>query len=83
MNFSLFFFSLKLIFSLNVKGIILYYRHLLEIWKIHGLEENLLTILLDHMLESLSRTLPYEETQNSFDKKIFHRTATVIPMAVS
>ena len=59
------------------------FRHVLECWRINGEDEALLSTLLDQLLDILAKTLPYEERQSNFDKKIITRIATLQPIAVS
>ena len=54
---------------------------MVEIWKILSKEAQLSTIILDHMLELLQKSLPYEEKGG--DGKETVRKATQVPLAVS
>lgn len=55
----------------------------MEIWKILSQESNLTALILEHFLELLQKSLPYEEKADPRDKEKTIKTATVVPLAVS
>ena len=59
------------------------FSHVLECWRINGQDDTLLATLFDQLLTILAKSLPFEERQSYFDKKIVTRTATLQPVAVS
>ena len=63
-------------FHLNL----LFFRNVVEIWKILSKEPQLTTIILDHMLELLQKSLPYEEKGGEGKETV--RKATQVPLAV-
>ena len=54
---------------------------MVEIWKILSKDPQVTTIILDHMLEVLQKSLPYEEKPQ--EGKEPARKATQVPLAVS
>ncbi|XP_059158762.1 maestro heat-like repeat-containing protein family member 1 isoform X2 [Physella acuta] len=60
-----------------------YDDNVVEIWKILSQESNLTALILDHFLELLQKSLPYEEKADPRDKEKTIKTATVVPLAVT
>jgi hypothetical protein len=54
-----------------------------EIWQTLAQDSPLLQHIIDHILDMMSRTLPYEERPDPKDKKKNMKTATITPLAVS
>ena len=54
-----------------------------EIWQILAQDAPLTTAILEHFLELLQKSLPYEEKTDPRDKTKVTRTATAVPLAVS
>ncbi|KAK7115260.1 maestro heat-like repeat-containing protein family member 1 isoform X1 [Littorina saxatilis] len=54
-----------------------------EIWQILAQDAQLTTAILEHFLELLQKSLPYEEKADPRDKTKFTRTATAVPLAVT
>lgn len=53
-----------------------------EIWHILAQDPQLTAAMLEHFLELLQKSLPYEEKTDSSNKTKFVRSATVVPLAV-
>ncbi|KAK7500196.1 hypothetical protein BaRGS_00008419, partial [Batillaria attramentaria] len=60
-----------------------YTSEVVEIWQILSQDPQLTTAMLDHFLELLQKSLPYEEKADPRDKTKFVRTATTVPLAVT
>lgn len=58
-----------------------YDENMVEIWKILAKDTQLTTIILDHMLELLQKSLPYEEKEK--DGKESTKKATQVPLAIT
>ncbi|XP_061166579.1 maestro heat-like repeat-containing protein family member 1 isoform X3 [Saccostrea echinata] len=57
-----------------------YDSDMVEIWQTLSQDPQITTAMIDHMLEKLHKSLPYEERQNEEEVT---RTATSLPMAVT
>ncbi|CAL1544099.1 unnamed protein product [Lymnaea stagnalis] len=60
-----------------------YDENVVEIWKILSQDANLTKSILEHFLELLQKSLPYEEKSDPRDKENTIKTATVVPLAVT
>lgn len=69
--------------SLVLSNLILRDSEVVEIWQILAQDAQLTTAILEHFLELLQKSLPYEEKADPRDKTKFTRTATAVPLAVS
>jgi len=58
-------------------------QNIIECWRIQAEDPMLLASLIDHLLDMLSRNLPYEERQHTRNKDEVVRTATLPPLAVT
>ena len=59
------------------------FSEVVEIWQILAQDSQLTTSILEHFLELLQKSLPYEEKADPRDKTKIIRTATAVPLAVS
>jgi hypothetical protein len=55
----------------------------IEIWRVLAQDKQLATSILDYLLDSMGRSLPYEEKPGSHDGNDVIRTATLGPVIVS
>ncbi|XP_071092263.1 maestro heat-like repeat-containing protein family member 1 [Haliotis cracherodii] len=60
-----------------------YDEHIVEVWHIIAQESQLTASMIDHFLELLQKSLPYEEKPDPRDKSHLLKTATVTPLAVT
>ncbi|XP_025115241.1 maestro heat-like repeat-containing protein family member 1 isoform X3 [Pomacea canaliculata] len=60
-----------------------YSSEVVEIWHILAQDPQLTAAMLEHFLELLQKSLPYEEKTDSSNKTKFVRSATVVPLAVT
>ncbi|KAK6184716.1 hypothetical protein SNE40_007128 [Patella caerulea] len=60
-----------------------YDNNAVEIWKMLCQDSQLTAHILDHFLEVLQKSLPYEEKADPKDKDKTVKTATVIPLAIT
>ncbi|KAH9515723.1 Maestro heat-like repeat-containing protein member 1 [Bulinus truncatus] len=60
-----------------------YDENVVEIWKILAQDPQLTSQTLEHFLELLLKSLPYEEKPDPRDKEKKIKTATVVPLAVT
>ncbi|XP_076448959.1 maestro heat-like repeat-containing protein family member 1 isoform X1 [Babylonia areolata] len=60
-----------------------YSSEVVEIWQILAQDAQLTAAILEHFLELLQKSLPYEEKTDPRDKTKFVRTATTVPLAVT
>ncbi len=59
------------------------FRNVIDCWQIIAQDAHLMAAIIDHVLELLSRGLPYEERPATRDRDPPVRTATPMPLAVS
>ncbi|XP_012944683.1 maestro heat-like repeat-containing protein family member 1 isoform X2 [Aplysia californica] len=60
-----------------------YEEHVVEIWEILAQDSMLCSLMLDHFLELLVKSLPYEEKPDPRDKEKTVKTSTTVPLAVT
>ncbi|XP_046558810.1 LOW QUALITY PROTEIN: maestro heat-like repeat-containing protein family member 1 [Haliotis rubra] len=56
-----------------------YDEHIVEVWHIIAQESQLTASMIDHFLDLLQKSLPYEEKPDPRDKTQLIKTATIIP----